>query len=204
MNHKIVTAVVGLIIVLFVASAFGFAWAVQVRAPQTAGRADAALVPHPVNEDTKECVGCHVPSTDRIPPTHRYYTSETCLTCHDWRPLRSVPHAVSMGDARCVLCHGDPGQDLGMPRSHLLYTEKRCSFCHAPDPEKVAREPKPAGESLRVKPNLTHPVTDAFENCLYCHRVGGTPSLPESHVAFEQETCTWCHVAAPESSEATF
>ncbi|MDZ4168627.1 MAG: hypothetical protein U1E26_03080 [Coriobacteriia bacterium] len=202
MNHRIVSAVVGLIVAMFVVSAFGFAWAVQVRVPQDAGRAAAGIVPHPADARTEDCVGCHTTLAKALPYTHRYFSNGTCFSCHGWRPLGLVPHSLAMGDARCVLCHGDPGQDLGMPKGHLQHSEKRCSFCHRPDPDKATRQPKPAGESLRLKPTLTHPVTGAFANCLYCHRPVGEPSLPASHVAFKQETCTWCHIVPAEVSGA--
>ena len=101
-----------------------------------------------------------------------------------------------MGDVRCPLCHGDPGSDFGMPRGHLAFHEKRCSFCHDGDPAKASVQPKPAGESASVKPAMTHPASGAFANCLYCHRIGSKPSLPRSHETFAQQTCQWCHTRA--------
>lgn len=83
-----------------------------------------------------------------------------------------------------------------MPEDHLAYPDGHCSFCHEPDPGKASRVPPPAGESSKVTPEMTHGVTGAFATCTYCHRVDSEPSMPQSHRAFTEETCRWCH--APE------
>jgi len=199
-NHRIVAAVVGLIIVMLVGTALAFAWAVQAQVPAGLVHPSAAAIPHPVSGRTAECSACHAGDL-RMPPTHRYFTDRGCLSCHAWLPIGLVPHSVSMGDARCPPCHGDPDSDFGMPRDHLAFHEKRCSFCHDVDPAKASVEPRPAGESASAKPELTHPITGAFANCLYCHRIGSKPSLPRSHEAFTQATCVWCHI--PSSNAAT-
>ena len=203
MNHKIVSAVVGLILVLFLALSLSFAWAVEARAPGSARLSGRVLIPHPVRGAPADCMRCHASGKTAVPLTHRHFTNDSCLACHNWRPVVLVPHSVSMGDQRCPLCHGDPAQDLGMPQDHLRFTDKNCTFCHNVDADKADVQPRPAGLSANVKPTLTHPVTGAFQNCLYCHRIGGRPSLPANHAAFGQDTCQWCHSVADASREST-
>ena len=200
MNHRIVTAVVALILFVFVGTALAFAWSVQVRVPTAVTPARPPLIPHPVDQATADCRKCHSEGTDTIPVTHRHFPNSSCRSCHGWEPIASVSHSMSMGDARCVLCHGDPSLDHGMPKDHLSFRDRRCGFCHVADKGKAEIEPKPAGESARAKPPIPHPVAGAFENCLQCHRANGKPSLPGNHEAFEQETCLWCHTLETSAS----
>jgi hypothetical protein len=197
-NHRIVNAVIGVIVIMLVGIALAFAWSVQARVPRSAVRTTPVTIPHPVTVRNDACTLCH--SGAGVPLTHRYFTNSACSACHAPRPITLVPHSVSMGNTRCPLCHGDAKADLGMPADHLTFHEKRCLFCHDGDGAKASIEPKPAGASANVKPALTHPITGAFAHCLYCHRIGSNPSLPRSHESFAEETCVWCHV--PASAEA--
>lgn len=200
MNHRVVTAAVGLIIAMLAITALSFAGAIQVRVPMSAARqATPVTIPHPTSARNDACTSCH--SGAGVPLTHRHFTNRTCLSCHSRRPITLVPHSISMGIARCSLCHGDVASDLGMPSDHLAFKEHRCLFCHPGDEAKASAEPRPAGAAARLKPATTHPVTGAFAHCLYCHRVDGNPSLLKSHDAFTEETCLWCHV--PTRAEAT-
>jgi hypothetical protein len=202
-NHKIVSVVVGLILALFLAMSLAFAWAVEVRVPESTQPRSRVLIPHPLRGESADCMKCHASGSMAVPLTHRFFATGSCLSCHDWRPVVLVPHSIAMGDSRCPLCHGDPSQDLGMPEEHLRFTDKNCTFCHKLDGDKWGVQPKPAGLSDMVKPALTHPVSGAFENCLYCHRIGGKPSLPSNHAALAQDTCQWCHTASSTAGDGT-
>jgi hypothetical protein len=198
-NHRIVTVVVGMIITMLVGTALAFAWSVQARVPASLSLSTPVTIPHPITARNDSCTACHAGAG--VPLTHRYFTNAACPSCHTPRAIILVPHSVSMGNERCPLCHGDPDSDLGMPRDHLTFHERRCLFCHDGDGAKASIVPRPAGASASVKPPLTHPITGAFVHCLYCHRIGSNPSLPASHESFAEETCVWCHM--PASLEAT-
>jgi hypothetical protein len=192
MNHRIVTFVVGVIVFLLATTALAFAWSISARVPATLSQSPTTDTPHPVTGANADCIACHARDW-KMPVTHRYFTNDSCRSCHFAKPVVLVPHSVSMGNSRCPLCHGDPDSDFGMPRDHLAFKEKRCLFCHEGSAAHAFTAPRPAGPSSRTKPTLTHPVTGAFAHCLYCHRIGSNPSLPRSHEAFAQETCLWCH-----------
>lgn len=201
MTHRIVSVVVGLILALFVGAALIFALAIQVRVPASAGGASAILVPHPTDQRAAECPECHKVSGGSLPLTHRNYATGRCLMCHPQKVVIEVPHEVSMGNERCVLCHGDPDQDFGMPADHLAFTDKRCLFCHRGDTRKEWISAKPAGEMASVKPPITHPATGAFRTCTYCHRIGGKPSMPTSHASFTTSLCLLCHLTQSQASK---
>ena len=174
MTHKIVSVVVGLVLLLFVGAALAFAWSVSARAPEMAGRQAAPAIAHPVDQATASCGQCHAVTAGTLPTT-------------------LVPHAAATLEDKCVLCHGDPSLPLGMPASHVSYRVKRCAFCHAADPKRNL-QPEAAGMSAQKAPRIKHPVTGAFATCTYCHRAGGQPSLPASHEAFGENTCRFvCH-----------
>jgi cytochrome c553 len=193
MTHKIVSVVVGLVLLLFVGAALAFAWSVSARAPEMAGRRAAPAIPHPVDQATASCGQCHAVTAGTLPVTHRGFPTSSCEACHETLPTRLVPHAAATLEDKCVLCHGDPSLPLGMPASHLSYRVKRCAFCHAADPKRNL-QPAAAGMSAQKAPRIKHPVTGAFATCTYCHRAGGQPSLPASHEAFGENTCRFvCH-----------
>lgn len=237
MTHKIVSIVVGLVLLLFIGAALAFSWSVSARAPKQSGssaapsiphgvtgdkvdcvgchetaglpashasytirdcrschsRAGMVAIPHPVDEATADCGRCHTIAGGALPVTHRQFPDSSCTACHDTQATPRIPHAAAgLGD-KCVLCHGDPSQELGMPASHLSFRVKRCTFCHVADP-KQTRQPAAAGESAKKAPDIGHPVKGAFTTCVYCHRVGGQPSMPASHEAFGEDTCRFvCH-----------
>jgi len=193
MTHKIVSAVVGLVLLLFVAAALAFAWSVSARAPETPGGSVARAIPHPVDQATAACRQCHTGAAGTLPVTHREFPTTSCGACHETLPTTPIPHAVAGLEDKCVLCHGDPSLPLGMPASHLAFRVQRCAFCHAPDPRRDS-QPAAAGVSAQKAPGIDHPVTGAFATCSYCHRAGGQPSLPASHEAFAEDTCRFvCH-----------
>ncbi len=203
MTHKIVSAVVGLILAFFVVAALLFAWAMEARVQSAAAQMPGMGVPHPVTGSGAKCSDCHNARENTVPVTHRNFAKTDCTSCHAPMNVIAVPHSVTMGDARCPLCHGDPAQDLGMPKTHLQRGYERCSFCHEVSPPMESKQPRPAGESKKAKPEITHPTTGAFANCLYCHRIGGEPPMPTSHRAFSGETCTWCHRPAASATSST-
>jgi len=193
-THRIVTSVVALVALLFVAACLAFAWAVVARAPDADADPPPA-VPHPVASANADCGRCHSSATGTAPVTHRDFGDAGCTACHAVRVAVRVPHSVAMGDERCVLCHGDPALELGMPEDHLTMPEKECAFCHAEDARRADVQPAPAGVSALPAPDIDHPVNGAFATCLHCHRVGSEPVLPASHEAFGADTCRFiCHL----------
>jgi hypothetical protein len=189
----VVTSVVGLVVLLFVAAALVFAWAVAARTPSA--NDPLPSVPHPVAAQSAACGRCHSVADGTAPPTHRRFADDSCTACHAVGPATRVPHTVAMGDTRCVLCHGDPALELGMPADHLTMPEKECTFCHEEDARRAGVQPAPAGVSVLPAPDIDHPVSGAFATCLHCHRVGSEPLLPASHEAFGADTCRFlCHL----------
>lgn len=199
MTHRVVSAVVGLILLLFVAAALAFAWSVAARAPEPAARSQAgpAVVPHDVEGATADCSRCHKVSEQSLPLTHREFPLGTCANCHAARRPVAIPHTTSMGEDRCVLCHGQTGAPLGMPADHRAYSGLSCAFCHPQDERNATVQPPPAGESAKRAPATRHAVTGIFEDCLTCHEVGGRPPMPDSHLGFGADTCRFvCHFRA--------
>ena len=146
-----------------------------------------------MDRQTADCGRCHSVSADTLPVTHRNFPTSSCEACHDTVPAPLVPHATAGLDERCVTCHGDPALELGMPASHLAYRVQRCAFCHAGNPKQI-QQPPAAGVAALPAPEVTHPVSGAFATCLYCHRIGGKPSLPANHRSFNENTCRYvCH-----------
>ena len=83
MNHRIVSAVVGLVLVLFVGSAVLFALGMT---PHGGVQASAAAppVPHETTGAYGNCRDCHAPggAAAALPATHRSFRAGTCLSCH--------------------------------------------------------------------------------------------------------------------------
>lgn len=199
MNHQIVTRVVMLLALLFVAAIGLFAAAASARSGPAPYAVTVPDNPHPDLRRTRACLDCHTASEGTIPVTHRTYGLETCGRCHARVPRVLVPHAITMGDARCLLCHGDPRRDLGIPVGHLAYETRECLLCHPVDPARYSVQPPPAGISQSPAQDIPHPLGGFFEDCLFCHQVGGeTSTLPENHRRFEVRTCTECHRPAGE------
>lgn len=192
MNHRIVSTVVTIIVALFAVAAGLFAWvAVSVTPPN--GVVHVPDDPHPPAPETEACLQCHTVDDGTIPVTHRNYQVETCGWCHRPSIRVLVPHTVAMGEERCVLCHGEPGRDLGMPEGHLRFESDGCLLCHPVDERFSHRRPAPAGLSLAYAQPAPHPVDGIFERCDYCHHVEPRANLPENHRDFAVETCTDCH-----------
>ena len=236
MTHKIVSAVVGLVLVVLIAAACAFAWAVSAKTPVRAGSPAAApAIPHGVTGDKTDCVKCH--EIAKLPPSHADFNVGDCRSCHgqagmvgiphpvdrqtavcdtchsvsaDTLPVTHatsprraarpadavqatvVPHATAGLEERCVTCHGDPALQLGMPASHLTFRVQRCSFCHTAKPNQVQQPPAQVGGAAGAA--VTHPVAGAFATCLYCHRIGGKPSLPANHKSFGEKRVRYvCH-----------
>jgi hypothetical protein len=193
-THKIVSAVVGLVVVLFAGAALLFAWCVSARAPEPKAAAPAPAIPHAVDASTADCGTCHQTGSGTLPVTHRAFPAGACAGCHPAERAVRIPHSVSMGDARCVLCHGESDEPLAMPASHRGFEDVRCAFCHPQDAGRATLQPPAAGESAKKAPAIRHPVKGLFEDCLSCHEIGGRPSMPESHRAFGGDTCRFvCH-----------
>ena len=138
--------------------------------------------PHPVTGRGAKCSDCHNEKANTLPVTHRNFSKRDCISCHPPLSVIAVPHSVAMGDSRCLLCHGDPAQDLGMPKSPPAARLRGVRVLPCGEPAAADKAPKPAGESKKAKPPITHPVDGAFENCLYCHRIGGEPAMPRAIV----------------------
>ena len=117
MTHKIVSIVVGLVLLLFVGAALAFAWSVSARAPERAGGQAAPAIPHPVDQATASCGQCHTVAAGTLPVTHRDFPTSSCEACHETLPTTRVPHAATGLEDKCVLCHGDPvaaARDAGL------------------------------------------------------------------------------------------
>lgn len=192
MNHRIVSTVVIIIVTMFSAAALLFTWAAVLVAPAD-GAVYAPADPHPPARRTADCVGCHTVGDGSIPVTHRNYRVETCSACHRPSVRRLVPHAITMGESRCVLCHGEPARDLGMPVSHLRFESGECLLCHPVDHRFYDRQPAPAGLSLNFAADIAHPLGGVFEDCDGCHHVEARSTLPDNHREFAVETCMDCH-----------
>jgi cytochrome c553 len=198
-THKVVSAVVGVIVLLFVAAAVAFAWSVAARAPEATAQAQAgpADVPHGIEAAAADCSRCHRVSEGSLPLTHREFPLGACANCHALRRPVAIPHTVSMGEDRCVLCHGEAGAPLGMPADHRSYEGVSCVFCHPQNERRASVQPPPAGESAKQAPPVRHAVTGIFKDCLTCHEVDGRPPMPASHLGFGGDTCRFvCHFRA--------
>ena len=116
MTHKIVSVVVGLVLLLFVGAALAFAWSVSARAPERRRTGQAAPAdPASGRPATASCGQCHSVAAGTLPVTHRDFPTSSCEACHDALPTTRVPHAAAGLEDQCVLCHGDPSLPLGMP-----------------------------------------------------------------------------------------
>lgn len=170
-----------------------FALAIHYRVPADVVRHAPARIPHGIDGEAAACHDCHRIENASLPLTHRHYPITECRTCHSWRAVTMIPHTTAFDDSRCLLCHGDPKQDFGMPEDHINSGYEHCTFCHAGDARKASVLPPPAGVSAKVKPEIPHGDDGAFATCTYCHRVGSEPPMPENHRAFTEQTCDWCH-----------
>ncbi|HET6351716.1 MAG TPA: hypothetical protein VFG89_06290 [Coriobacteriia bacterium] len=196
MNHRIVTAVVIVIVSLFALAAGLFAWSLQAVTPPHSVVGAAPADPHPPIRQTQDCLECHRVESGTMPVTHRTFTRATCSKCHAASVPVLVPHSVSMGDIRCPECHSDPNRDHGMPRNHLRYTSGQCLLCHPLDSDNYAKTPGPAGLAAESAGTIPHPTNRYFFDCTYCHQVGLRDSLPANHRDFAAETCLDCHRVA--------
>lgn len=83
MNHRIVSAVIGLVLALFLGSAalFGLGMTPHPAAQASAG---APAVPHETTGAYANCRDCHAPggAAAALPATHRSFRAGSCLTCH--------------------------------------------------------------------------------------------------------------------------
>lgn len=173
MTHKIVSAVVGLIVALFVIAALLFAWSVSARAPEPKGPR-APGIPHSISGGHARCSSCHRP--DGLPSSHAGYQSDTCLSCHQTEGPPAVPHAVAGTTADCARCHqSGPGS---LPLTHRRFPAGTCAGCH---------QQQRAG-------TIPHGVSMGETRCVLCHGESTAPlSMPVSHRAFAEISCTFCH-----------
>jgi hypothetical protein len=115
--------------------------------PGAAARAARAAVPsvvHPTGASMGDCVRCHVPGRDDLPPSHGTFGAATCLTCHRVAPAAGaraaegsggtdagpVPHPVTVPHDDCVGCHAIGG-NRSMPADHSEATNGDCADCHS-------------------------------------------------------------------------
>lgn len=82
MNHRIVSGVIALLLLLFLTAALLFA--VSVRSPEVQASAMPAQVPHEQGGAHASCRGCHRVGGDVLvlPRTHGQFSLNTCATCH--------------------------------------------------------------------------------------------------------------------------
>jgi len=177
---------------MFVAAVLLFAGAAASVAPGV-GAVPAPNDPHPPSQQTEACAGCHNIDLNTIPVTHRYFSPDTCGSCHSPSEPVRVPHSIAMGDSRCPLCHGEPARDFGVPASHLRFETRECLLCHPVDPARSDEEPPPAGMSKSPADSIPHPLDGIFKDCSYCHHVLAGSTLPENHRDFIMDMCGDCH-----------
>jgi len=196
-HHRIVSTVVVIIVALFAIASLAFTWTASVVSPPTDRAGHAPDNPHPPARRTDACLECHTVEQDMLPVTHRFYAEESCEACHRPAVRVLVPHTITMGDARCPLCHGEPGRDLGIPESHLRFETDQCLLCHQVDTRFHNREPGPAGLSLAYAADIPHTISGIFQRCSDCHFVEPKSTLPENHRDFIDRTCRDCHAFVP-------
>jgi|BarGraIncu00222A_1022003.scaffolds.fasta_scaffold148936_2 hypothetical protein len=82
MNHRIVSGVIALLLLLFGTAALLFA--VSVRSPEVQVSARPAPVPHEQGGAFASCRGCHRVGGDALvlPRTHGQFSLNACATCH--------------------------------------------------------------------------------------------------------------------------
>lgn len=80
MNHRIVSGIIAVVVLVFVGAALLFA----LRAGPLEGSRGSVAVPHGLDGDHAECLACHAPGgpATPVPPTHRSFTGTTCSVCH--------------------------------------------------------------------------------------------------------------------------
>ena len=141
----------------FVAAALVFAWRSPRVAPRTGAAAGSRTV-SPREDGAVYCARCHrrrrrapLPVTHRDSPRALHRRAMTCGA------RDAVPHTVSMGEERCVLCHGDPALKLGMPASTSPSEIRRCTFCH----QQADRREDGAAAATRASRRWRRPPFDA-------------------------------------------
>lgn len=88
MNHRIISAMVGLVAAFLLAAGTLFSITIRVvnKSEQaTSGAVARAVIPpitHAVDESTTNCLNCHEAADGKMPASHRTYSLRTCLTCH--------------------------------------------------------------------------------------------------------------------------
>ena len=85
MNHRIVSGVLALLLLLFVTAALLFAVSVRpLRLDGVQVSARPAPIPHEQNGAHASCRGCHRVGGDALvlPQTHGQFSLNTCATCH--------------------------------------------------------------------------------------------------------------------------
>lgn len=196
MNHRIVSAVVWILVTTFLGVALLFAWVEDVRAPERPASTPAPNIPHPPEQRDRDCRQCHVISEGSLPATHRRFTLDTCDVCHEPSVRVLIPHSISMGETGCPMCHGDTQRDQGVPASHLRYEPGQCLLCHPIDGDRADRRPPQAGLMRSPAPDVPHETGGIFTQCPDCHQLSGRNQLPGNHRWLETVTCLRCHAAA--------
>ena len=85
MNHRIVSGILALLLLLFVAAALLFAVSVRpLRLPEVQNSARPAPIPHEQGGAYATCGGCHRTGggATALPGTHGKLMLNTCATCH--------------------------------------------------------------------------------------------------------------------------
>jgi hypothetical protein len=198
MNYRLTHTLVGIVTLSLISAAIAFSFVVTAsnRAGAEAPESRSAIpaIGHPVDDSMADCVRCHVPGQDDLPPSHATYGVTACLTCHQVAEATEgsqetqagpVPHPVVEPYGNCVDCHAIGG-NLSMPQDHAGYTNEVCTNCHT----------GPAAEASGggVGPSVPHEVTGSYANCESCHAPDtGHLAVPENHTGFTNETCTNCH-----------
>jgi cytochrome c553 len=82
MNHRIVSGVLAILLLLFVTAALLFAVSVRPQQPRVSTR--PSPIPHEQVAAYATCQGCHRVGGDALvmPRTHGKFRTNTCGTCH--------------------------------------------------------------------------------------------------------------------------
>ena len=137
----------------------------ELRAERRAFASAPPMIPHPVDERTRDCLGCHDQNVNvagvRAPRmSHRKYTA--CLQCHVWGEDEFFTSTVEAGGP----------DDAGTTFQPLVATPGARAFPTAP-------------------PSIPH-NTFMREQCTACHGSWARPGLKTSHT--ERRSCAQCHV----------
>ena len=124
------------------------------------------VIPHPVQEDSTDCVACHADG----------------LQGASFRAPQ-ISHTIY---ASCTQCHVSADPNLPVVSEQILAANSFSGLAAGPDRGAVTAPPWPT-----APPVIPH-STMMRQRCASCHGEGGFPALRTPHP--ERVSCTQCHV----------